>query len=201
MATDAFTCSRCGQVSFYRDGSYLFGEQILCARCYAAQAALTAPVAGQAPPGAPPAGYPAPVMGYPGGPPPYGQQPLRANVCGIIGLICGLAAVACVVVFVVSASSRWDDLRKLMEEVQKNPSDQTGNSKKMEKWANQYQKEAVGMTLGCCGGIVFVFVGLILSIVGVCLSNVRKGLAVAGLVLNGLVLLLPCLLTCALGGA
>lgn len=198
MATDTFTCSRCGQLSYYRDGSYLFGQQIVCARCYAAQAAPPpVPVAGLAPQPGVPAAYPAAPGGYPGAPTPYAPQPPGTNVCGMLGFACGLLAIVCLVVFAFGAQGALGEFAKLMEEVSQNPNDQAGNQKKMEEWVRQHEKEAGAMTIGTCGTLVFILAGLILSIIGVCLSNVRKGLAIAGLILNGLMILSPCLLICA----
>lgn len=199
MATDTFTCSRCGQLSYYRDGSYLFGQQIVCARCYAAQAAPPVPVAGLAPQPGVPAPYPAAPGGYPGAPMPSAPQPPGTNVCGLLGFACSLLAIVCMAVFLPSARGAIGEFKKLMEEVQQTPNDQAGNQKKMEEWAKQHEKEARAMFIGICGPMLFVLAGLILSIIGVCLGNVRKGLAIAGLILNGLMVLSPCLFFCALG--
>ncbi len=197
MATDTFTCSRCGQVSYYRDGSYLFGQQIVCARCYAAQAAPPVPVAGLAPQPGVPAAYPAAPGGFPGAPAAYAPQAPGFNTCGLLGFSCAILSVLCMLFFALSARGAMGEFVKLMEEIQQNPNDQAANQKKMEEWAKNHEKEAGAMTIGICGPVLFILAGLILSIIGVCLSNVRKGLAIAGLILNGLMVLSPCLLICA----
>ncbi len=200
MATDTFTCSRCGQVSYYRDGSYLFGQAIVCARCYAAQAAPPVPVAGLAPQGAVPAAYPPPPMGYPGGPAPYAPPQKGSNLCGLLGFICPFLALGCLLIAFAGVRAQWSELQKILEKAQQNPNNQEAMQKEVRDWATSHPELQGPMLAGGGGAPVFLLLGLVLSIIGVCLSNVRKGLAIAGLIINGLVLIGPCLLTCA-GGA
>lgn len=193
MATDTFTCSRCGQVSYYRDGSYLFGQQIVCARCYAAQAAP--PPAGPVPV----AGYaaaPVPPMGYPAAPAPYGPPPPGSNVCGLLGFLCALLAIGCILFMGVALKGHLPFFERVMKEAQKGESVRPEVERMVQEWTQKNPDVQGPVAIGVCGFPVFLLAGLILSIVGVCLSNVRKGLAVAGLILNGLLILGPCGLTC-----
>lgn len=196
MATDTFTCSRCGQVSYYRDGSYLFGQQIICARCYTAQAA---PAAGQVPV----AGLAAtPAMaGFPGAPAPYVPPTRGTNVCGILGLICPLLALGCALFCFASLRPHIDDVKKFIEKAREHPNDQAQTQKEMQEWAEKHPELSGAITIGGCGTSVLLLVGLVLSIIGVCLGNVRKGTAIAGLVLNGLLVLSFCVAPCLLAGA
>ncbi len=204
MATDTFTCSRCGQLSYYRDGSYLFGQQVVCARCYAAQAA---------PPGVPgmtgampPGGVPQMQQGYPGMPPAMpgafgyaAPPPPRMNVCGGLGFVCALVAIACLAISMAALKPIIPEFMEIVKEAQQNKANQADVQKKVENWMAKHQDKQIAMGIGGCGFLFFVLAGLVLSIIGVCLSNVRKGFAITGLVLNGLLVLAPCLLTC-LGG-
>lgn len=202
MATDTFTCSRCGQTSYYRDGSYLFGQQIVCARCYAAQAAPAAPaptVPGMPPQGVP-AAYPAPPMGYPGAPGPYATPPPGSNICGLLGFLSGLLAIGCILFVGVALRKHMPFFEKVVQEAQKGESAKPEVERMVKDWAERNPDVQGAVGIGFCGFPVFLLVGLILSIVGVCLSNVRKGMAIAGLILNGLLIVGPCALTC-LGGA
>lgn len=205
MATDTFTCSRCGQVSYYRDGSYLFGQQVVCARCYAAQAA---------PPGVamPPGGVPPVPQGYPGAPPGvpgafgYAAPPAaaqRRNICGLIGI--GLAVVAlgsCVTGHLLcreflknySKAVQGNSVEEMMKKIQ------DYMQKEGQPYLQSHPEASAGFFLMSCGTWVLALAGVILSIVGLCLSNVKKASAAIGLVLSVLALASPCCISGLMSG-